>query len=109
MRQLRSEGLDVGVVIIGEGPARHDLESLIRHLGLRDRVRLPGHIRPPQRLYGNAVGRIRYELARGDGNGRPSRCDLMPRRTEGSYSRVAHRNYFFGASERRDAPSASTL
>jgi glycosyltransferase involved in cell wall biosynthesis len=53
--QLRLEGLDVGVIVVGEGPARGNLESLVHRLDLTDHALLPGHIRPPQRLYGRAT------------------------------------------------------
>lgn len=48
---LRSQDVDVGLVILGDGPLRADLESLIERLKLTDRVLLPGHVRPPQPLY----------------------------------------------------------
>ena len=49
--KLRAEGLDVGVVILGEGSARGHLESLVDTLNLADAVLLPGHIRPPHPVY----------------------------------------------------------
>jgi glycosyltransferase involved in cell wall biosynthesis len=51
MAELRSSRLDVGVVILGEGPSRRALESLIQRLGLSDRALLPGHIEAPHRVY----------------------------------------------------------
>lgn len=36
-------GTDVGLIIIGEGNQRGELEALISNLGLHDRVQLPGH------------------------------------------------------------------
>ena len=42
--QLRACGLRFECLIAGEGPERGNLESLIRKYGLRDRVRLLGHV-----------------------------------------------------------------
>jgi colanic acid/amylovoran biosynthesis glycosyltransferase len=42
--QLRSSSLRFDCLIAGEGPERGNLESLIRKYGLRDRVRLLGHV-----------------------------------------------------------------
>lgn len=41
--QLLGKGLDVELVIIGDGPQRAELEELIQESGNKDRIRLAGH------------------------------------------------------------------
>lgn len=41
---LRARGCSVQVEIVGDGPIRSELESMIRALGLRDAVTLTGHL-----------------------------------------------------------------
>jgi glycosyltransferase involved in cell wall biosynthesis len=48
---LVRDGLDVGLVILGEGPERPALEALAAGLGLRERVRLAGYRADPRPLY----------------------------------------------------------
>ncbi|MBZ5683529.1 MAG: glycosyltransferase [Acidobacteriia bacterium] len=45
---LQAEGLDFCCEIAGDGPERRRLESVIRELGLENRVKLLGHISPEQ-------------------------------------------------------------
>lgn len=40
--QLAQRGLDVGALIVGDGPQRPEIEREIRRLGVEQRVRLPG-------------------------------------------------------------------
>ena len=42
--QLRQEGLPVEIRLIGDGPERRNIEQLIRHEGLEDRVRITGYL-----------------------------------------------------------------
>jgi colanic acid/amylovoran biosynthesis glycosyltransferase len=44
--ELNRRGVPHSVVIIGDGPQRSELESLIESLGLRDTIRLPGYCSP---------------------------------------------------------------
>jgi glycosyltransferase involved in cell wall biosynthesis len=49
--RLHREGLDVGLVLVGEGKEQLALEALIGQLGLRERVRLAGYCADPRPLY----------------------------------------------------------
>jgi glycosyltransferase involved in cell wall biosynthesis len=49
--ELVRAGMDVGVVIAGEGKERPALEALIAELDLTERVRLPGYCPDPRPLY----------------------------------------------------------
>jgi glycosyltransferase involved in cell wall biosynthesis len=49
--QLVCEGLDVGLLIAGEGDERGHLEALIEELGLRERVTLLGYCSDTRELY----------------------------------------------------------
>lgn len=49
--QVREAGVDVALVIAGEGPERERLTSLIDELGCGDRVRLLGHLADPRIVY----------------------------------------------------------
>jgi glycosyltransferase involved in cell wall biosynthesis len=42
VRQLVNEGLDVGALLVGDGPQRSEIERVMRSLGLEERVRLVG-------------------------------------------------------------------
>jgi colanic acid/amylovoran biosynthesis glycosyltransferase len=42
--RLLERGLDVKLVIVGDGPMRADIEALINTLGLRDHVRITGYL-----------------------------------------------------------------
>lgn len=42
--QLLKRGVDVELVIVGDGPMRSDIEALIGRLGLRDHVRITGYL-----------------------------------------------------------------
>lgn len=48
---LGREGLDVGLVIAGEGRQKEELERLVEQLGLADRVRLLGYCPDPRAIY----------------------------------------------------------
>lgn len=43
------------LAILGEGPARHDLESAVAHFGLERRVSLPGYVADPAPWYRRAA------------------------------------------------------
>jgi glycosyltransferase involved in cell wall biosynthesis len=49
--QLVGDGLDVGLLIAGEGDEREPLVTLITELGLADRVKLLGYCSDPRGLY----------------------------------------------------------
>ena len=51
---LRARGIDAHLCILGDGPARHDLESLVESLGLASAVTLAGAV---------SEERVRHELA----------------------------------------------
>jgi glycosyltransferase involved in cell wall biosynthesis len=42
--RLRERGIDVKMVIIGDGPMRGDVEALIRQLGVSDHIRITGYL-----------------------------------------------------------------
>ena len=42
--RLLARGIEVDLVIVGDGPMRGDIEALIEQLGLRDRVRISGYL-----------------------------------------------------------------
>ena len=42
VHQLTARGLDVGALVVGDGPQRAQIEREIRHLGVEERVRLTG-------------------------------------------------------------------
>jgi phosphatidylinositol alpha-1,6-mannosyltransferase len=44
VQRLRQEGLEVGYAVVGEGPERHALESMVQAAGLAERVRLLGPV-----------------------------------------------------------------
>lgn len=44
---LLSEGREARLIILGEGPLRRDLDSLIRQLGLEEKVSMPGFVENP--------------------------------------------------------------
>ncbi|MDD4938647.1 MAG: glycosyltransferase [Candidatus Omnitrophica bacterium] len=50
-KRLSDENIDFNCVIIGEGPERHSLESLIEGLGLRCKVTMPGAL-PHEDVFG---------------------------------------------------------
>jgi colanic acid/amylovoran biosynthesis glycosyltransferase len=54
--ELRDRGLDVSAVIVGDGPARRELEDAVGRLGLRDQVELTGSVGQDdiRRLYARA-------------------------------------------------------
>ena len=45
MAMLASDGLKTFLLVVGEGPYRHELEALVASAGLNDRVRITGHVR----------------------------------------------------------------
>ncbi len=45
--RLRASGLDHHLLILGEGPYRHELEMLVKDLSLRSSVFMPGFVRNP--------------------------------------------------------------
>jgi glycosyltransferase involved in cell wall biosynthesis len=47
----RTGGADFNVLILGEGPARQELEALAHQLGIRERVFMPGYLSNPFPLY----------------------------------------------------------
>ncbi len=47
VKKLRSEGLNVKLLILGEGEQRAELEDLVEFLGLKDAVFLPGFVKNP--------------------------------------------------------------
>ena len=50
IRQLREEGIDVELVLVGDGPLRGSLEALAREHGLAGAVRFTGELAPPEVL-----------------------------------------------------------
>jgi glycosyltransferase involved in cell wall biosynthesis len=50
-RELLTAGLDVEVLIVGEGQERHSLEALAKELGISDRVRMAGYQADPIASY----------------------------------------------------------
>ncbi len=47
----REHGREFDLEIVGEGPQRQELESLVRRLGLEDQVRLPGNVNGLEHWY----------------------------------------------------------
>lgn len=47
LKQLREEGIDAGLVLLGEGEMRGELEDLTDRLGLRDCAWMPGYVENP--------------------------------------------------------------
>lgn len=45
MAELRTEGVELASVVVGDGPMRGNWEGRVRELGLSDRVRLVGRVR----------------------------------------------------------------
>ncbi|QDS96340.1 2-deoxystreptamine glucosyltransferase [Roseimaritima multifibrata] len=48
---LRRKGIDVGVVIVGDGPSREELSAQVRELGLEDSVHFAGFVADPSKYY----------------------------------------------------------
>lgn len=44
LARLRSEGYDVGGLVVGDGPEREALEAQVEQLGLGDHVKITGHV-----------------------------------------------------------------
>lgn len=47
IESYRSSGIDGSLVILGEGPERGELETLISEFGLNERIFLPGYVQNP--------------------------------------------------------------
>lgn len=45
LARLEASGVEAGLLLMGEGPLRPELEALARRLGLADRVLMPGYVR----------------------------------------------------------------